>query len=291
VIGYLALKDRDGRWFAFTATAQSRRISFTPGNGAAGIPPALLGKPFSGMTDVTLEQRSHLLMSERDPYTGATFMFLSPPLGEGFTRQFLQRNSMQLGLSLALLLALVCIEQFLQRSIRISVRLHHIATRDPLTGVLNRRAIMQQGALEEARAKRSGSAFALLQIDIDHFKRINDTHGHPCSDAALKFFTGLLHSTARQQDQVARIGGEEFLVLLPETGLAGAQQLATRLLEQLKATPCKFQQLEIPMTCSLGVTAWRGATDSFEDMLVRGDRLLYQAKHNGRARYESQAAD
>lgn len=291
IIGHLALKDRDSRWFVFAATAQSRRISFSVGNGPTDIPPDLLANPFTGVAARALEQRNHLVISEHDPYTGASFVFLSPPLGEGFANEFLQRNSLQLLLSLALLLALVCIELFLQHSIRTSVRLHHMATHDPLTGVLNRRAILALADQEVARAKRSGSGFALLQIDIDHFKRINDAHGHPCGDAALTFFTGLLRSTARQLDQIARIGGEEFLVLLPDTGLAGAEQLATRLLEQLKATPLKFQQLQVPMTCSFGVTAWRGETDTLEDMLVRGDRLLYQAKHNGRARYESQAAD
>ncbi|MNC43383.1 Response regulator PleD [compost metagenome] len=125
----------------------------------------------------------------------------------------------------------------------------------------------------------------MLQLDIDHFKRINDTYGHDGGDQVLKFFVRQLERIIRQHDVLARMGGEEFVILLPDTNLEGARLLAERLLKTLRKAPLSHEGQCIGVTCSLGVSAWRGAGDSLEALLIRADQLLYQAKQQGRDRY------
>jgi diguanylate cyclase (GGDEF)-like protein len=125
-------------------------------------------------------------------------------------------------------------------------------------------------------------------LDIDHFKQVNDTHGHDGGDQVLKFFAQLLTRTVRQQDLVARIGGEEFLIMLPDTDLPGAQQMANRLLQALRTSSIEYTGKQFGVTCSLGVCAWYGPGESVQNLLIRADRLLYQAKQQGRDRYASE---
>jgi two-component system cell cycle response regulator len=160
---------------------------------------------------------------------------------------------------------------------------------DPLTGCLNRRGFDQALARETARSSRSGSSLALLALDLDHFKLINDTHGHLAGDEVLRATGMLLNQTCRAGDVVARTGGEEFAVLLPDTDAAGAFQFAARLCEIVRAHPFPPAQPggdAIRVTTSIGVAA--GAPEQRGDFgalfSARADVALYVAKRSGRDR-------
>ncbi|MNR01941.1 Response regulator PleD [compost metagenome] len=104
----------------------------------------------------------------------------------------------------------------------------------------------------------------------------------------LKFFAQLLTQTVRQEDVVARLGGEEFLIVLPNTELTGAQQMANRLIQALRSSTLDYAGNRVGVTCSIGVSAWHGPGDSVQTLLIRADLLLYQAKQQGRNRYVSE---
>jgi diguanylate cyclase (GGDEF)-like protein len=142
--------------------------------------------------------------------------------------------------------------------------------------------------MELARATRKPAPVCVLMLDIDHFKQVNDTYGHDGGDQVLKFFAQLLTRTVRQQDLVARIGGEEFLIMLPDTDLPGAQRMANRLLQALRTSTIEYAGQQFGVTCSMGVIDWHGPGESVQNLLIRADRLLYQAKQQGRNRYVSE---
>jgi diguanylate cyclase (GGDEF)-like protein len=157
-------------------------------------------------------------------------------------------------------------------------KLERQATTDPLTGIANRRAFNDRLGGEIARAQRYGRHLALASIDIDHFKAVNDLHGHPAGDRVLTAFAQLLSAHSRGEDLVARIGGEEFAWLMPETDTKGAYVAANRLRE---ATESTLFALSEPVTVSVGVGSTETAPDA--DALVRdADRALYWAKDSGR---------
>lgn len=160
--------------------------------------------------------------------------------------------------------------------------LEFLATHDPLTDVLNRRAFFERADIECARAQRSSRPIAVLCCDLDFFKRINDTHGHQTGDRVLKDFCTRVKGMLRTADIMARFGGEEFVLLLPDTGLAGAQHLAERLRREIE-TP---RDPSLPgYTVSIGVAAWAGPAEALiniQAMLSQADRALYQAKAGGR---------
>jgi len=164
----------------------------------------------------------------------------------------------------------------LMASDRLATELQHLATHDPLTHTLNRRAVLQHCAQELARSQRSGRGPALLMLDLDHFKQVNDTHGHQHGDAVLKHFARTTQELLRRQDRLGRYGGEEFTLLLPETSVADAQTVARRIHTALASGR--------PLDCqlSIGLTAWLGPHDTLEAMLARADGALYQAKEQGR---------
>ena len=152
---------------------------------------------------------------------------------------------------------------------------------DALTGVGNRRKLEQALAVEASRVARQGGALSVIMADIDHFKRVNDTHGHGAGDAVLTAFGGLLRSMTRKTDVVARYGGEEFVVLLPHTGLDLAAAKACGLRKALAAL--RFPPLDLAVTSSFGV-AEMAPGEAGEAMLARADRALYEAKGGGRDR-------
>lgn len=163
-----------------------------------------------------------------------------------------------------------------------------LAMTDPLTKALNRRAFMEQAEKQAAAAQRQRLPLALLMIDIDHFKRINDAYGHPAGDAVLVNVAELLASQLRKQDMLARYGGEEFCVLLPATNEAGAIALAEKLRLAVEAMPLTLGQNSISITISLGVAAWNTTGEDCQldcnTLLQDADRALYQAKEKGRNR-------
>lgn len=160
------------------------------------------------------------------------------------------------------------------------------ARTDALTGLLNRRGFETQMAFALALARRSGRPLGLITLDVDHFKRVNDTYGHEAGDEVLHRLARALQTRLRDADVVARLGGEEFVALLPDTDLHSAQYFAQTLI-------AAFARAEDPVvgriTVSAGVTALRGRDDSDKDMLRRADAALYEAKRQGRNRVCVQA--
>ncbi len=171
---------------------------------------------------------------------------------------------------------------------RLRQSLDHIAalaTHDGLTGLWNRRQADLDLEAAVKHAERQGSALCVALVDVDHFKAINDRHGHGVGDEVLKAVAGSLQGSLRAGDQVARYGGEEFLLLLPATTMAQATALAERLRARLEA----LQSLppgEAPVTASFGLAAWR-AGESAADLVRRADQALYRAKAAGRNRVEA----
>ncbi|WP_422848942.1 sensor domain-containing diguanylate cyclase [Acidovorax sp. M14] len=155
------------------------------------------------------------------------------------------------------------------------------ARTDALTGLLNRRGFETQMAFAVALARRSSRPLSLITVDVDHFKRVNDTYGHEAGDEVLRRLARTLESRLRGSDVVARLGGEEFVALLPDTDLNGAQSIA-----QALVTAMAEQQDPVvgTITVSAGVATMRGAEDNGAAMLRRGDAALYEAKGQGRNR-------
>jgi diguanylate cyclase (GGDEF)-like protein/PAS domain S-box-containing protein len=160
--------------------------------------------------------------------------------------------------------------------------LHRKSTRDPLTGVFNRAHFDSTLASLAREASKGGPSFSLIICDIDHFKRVNDLHGHPAGDEALVRFAGLLSSHSRDEDLVARYGGEEFLVLAPNCDNATAARRAEAIRIALESTSLPSLGGET-VTASFGVTEFQ-AGDTGETILARADRALLKAKDNGRNR-------
>lgn len=160
-------------------------------------------------------------------------------------------------------------------------RLRLLATRDPLTGALNRRAFQEALDGAVARAVRSSGACAVAILDIDHFKRINDEHGHAAGDEALRHLVTLIGRRARAGDVLGRLGGEEFGVLLDGADAAGAQRYA----QDLRAALADARRDDVPpFTISVGVAELADGDGSADGMLLAADRAMYAAKENGRDR-------
>jgi diguanylate cyclase (GGDEF)-like protein/PAS domain S-box-containing protein len=167
---------------------------------------------------------------------------------------------------------------------RMEEELRRLATTDALTGVANRGHFMERAAAELQRARRYGRPLAVVMLDIDHFKQINDQHGHSAGDEAIRQATAVCRAMVRQQDLVGRLGGEEFGILLPETGLEAALHLAQRLCERIAAVQVPLAaHCALHMTASFGVAQWQDG-DGADELLGHADRALYAAKHAGRNR-------
>jgi diguanylate cyclase (GGDEF)-like protein len=162
-----------------------------------------------------------------------------------------------------------------------------LAAADPLTGAANRRAIIEALNRDVARAIRTREPLALMMLDLDHFKRINDTYGHLAGDAVLRSLMALVRQRIRSQDIVGRYGGEEFLVVLPDTPLAGVERLAQDLCDAVAAHSVVYQGQRIPVTVSIGAVGGRLELNVSWDVLIHAaDKALYRAKDAGRNRIE-----
>ena len=155
---------------------------------------------------------------------------------------------------------------------------------DHLTGIANRRTFFEATERELARRLRSPRELSLILFDADHFKQVNDTHGHPAGDAVLKHFASLLSQTFRQVDVVARIGGEEFAVLLPSTGERGALVVAERLRAATESASVFVDGACIRYTVSAGIAVMDDSLGGLDELLKRADLALYAAKAGGRNR-------
>ena len=159
------------------------------------------------------------------------------------------------------------------------------AMRDGLTGLYNRRAFDEHLTHAIGReGRQEGGRFALLLIDIDHFKKLNDTFGHPAGDAALRHTAALLHGHLRAADQDARFGGEEFAVIVAGADEAGALHLAERIRQGIEKGQVIFDGARLSVTVSVGVAVWPRDGASGPELVVAADRALYAAKQAGRNR-------
>ena len=165
-----------------------------------------------------------------------------------------------------------------------NAQLAELAARDPMTGLYNGRAYYSlcDGAFKQAQ--RTHSPFAMLFVDLDHFKSINDQYGHEAGDLVLKAVAAKLQSTARQSDVVGRIGGEEFSIMLPNTDQDGAQNLAEKIRQEIEALMPDIGPQRLRITASIGVAWSASAEQSVELVQKRADEAMYQAKKGGRNR-------
>lgn len=156
------------------------------------------------------------------------------------------------------------------------------ARTDSLSGLPNRRAFFELAEQELKRAKRYASPLSVIMLDIDHFKQVNDNYGHAAGDAVICQLALAIGEVLRDTDVAARIGGEEFALLLPETTLAGAKIVAERLRAHIAVPSMQVEQQELTITASFGVVAYCTEEDTVDDLLAAADRLLYEAKGAGR---------
>jgi diguanylate cyclase (GGDEF)-like protein len=157
---------------------------------------------------------------------------------------------------------------------------------DPLTGLDNRRAFLERSERDVHRAGRYGTPVALIMLDLDHFKAINDTYGHPVGDRVLVELAAVLTKSMREVDIVGRLGGEEFAILMPDTNAEAAMQAAERLNQAVAAMAVEVEGQTIACTASCGISAMGVGDGSIHDLLQRADRALYLAKQRGRNRVE-----
>jgi diguanylate cyclase (GGDEF)-like protein len=179
---------------------------------------------------------------------------------------------------------------------RYQMRLAEGALQDALTGLYNRRHLDERLGSELAASQRHGRVLSLLMIDIDHFKRVNDAHGHLAGDEALKMVAFVLRGALRREDVLARYGGEEFVVIARETGLDGARALAERIRRAVERSRCAWQGAELAVTISIGVTVADGVAEvvpgrTERELVEAADRALYAAKQQGRNRVVALARD
>jgi diguanylate cyclase (GGDEF)-like protein len=160
-----------------------------------------------------------------------------------------------------------------------------LALVDDLTGVANRRLLMQRLTEECARSERSSEPFALLVIDLDSFKEINDNHGHAAGDACLQHFTLMTQTRLRAGDMLARTGGDEFCIVLPSSTLREAEMIARRIIEVCREDAAACTGNEVPIAVSIGVAQWTREVGAFPDRLIAAaDHALYVAKKEGKNR-------
>ena len=165
------------------------------------------------------------------------------------------------------------------------MQMEEIATTDPLTGLANRRGLQERTQAVIGAGRRKKRPMAVLLADIDHFKAINDRYGHECGDMVLKQFAAALGATVkRQQDVVARWGGEEFVILLQDAPLNDAIALANTICRRIEATPFDIRSEHIRVTVSIGVAALVEEAADLDQALAIADASLYEAKHTGRNR-------
>ncbi|MFV3368107.1 GGDEF domain-containing protein [Pseudomonas sp. NY15435] len=166
-------------------------------------------------------------------------------------------------------------------------QLEYLAGHDPLTGLFNRRQFDQLVGMELSRAARQPAPISLLMVDLDHFKFINDRYGHPLGDEVIRHTANLLRNYTRTGDSVARLGGEEFLLLLPDTSQPQARVIAEKVRRLLEETPLPMKDGLLYLTASFGIACLEaGVPGTYEGLYAAADKALYRAKASGRNRVE-----
>ena len=196
----------------------------------------------------------------------------------------LQTASLLVVILTLVLEALLIFRPMVRRIARYTQTLLKISATDPLTGALNRRSFTERAGAELSRARRYGRPTSLLMIDADRFKSVNDRYGHAGGDAVLRAFVATVADCLRPSDLLGRIGGEEFAVLLAETGVAGAESVAERIRAAVEARDVPMDGQVIRFTVSLGAAALGDGPTALENAMERADAALYRAKELGRNR-------
>jgi diguanylate cyclase (GGDEF)-like protein len=157
-----------------------------------------------------------------------------------------------------------------------------VSSTDPLTFLPNRRKIIVELQEEVIRSNRYGTPLSISILDIDHFKKVNDTYGHTTGDETLRSVAAKLKDHIRQPDTIGRYGGEEFLIVLPNSEVKAAAEQASRLCQQIRTTQIKANNNVLSVTISIGIAQFRVGDENWEGFLHRADEALYRAKGNGR---------
>ena len=177
------------------------------------------------------------------------------------------------------------IVQLHQDLLELKEQLQIQATTDPLTGIANRRALLARMELEMARARRSKHPFTVSMLDLDHFKQVNDMHGHAAGDLVLRELARRVRAALRDYDTVGRVGGEEFVVLVPNLSPTAADAVFERIRLTVKEPPFDCDGVAVTVTVSQGLVTWDGE-GSVDELLALADSALYAAKAKGRDRVE-----
>lgn len=167
---------------------------------------------------------------------------------------------------------------------RMEAELRFLATTDSLTTLGNRRHFLELSQAEMERSRRYGSPISVMVMDLDEFKKVNDRHGHAVGDAMLRHIARIVRDSLRAQDIVGRLGGEEFGVTLPETGLEAARQAAERIRKAVADQPLEHNEVLVGITVSIGLALCDPVSEAMDEVLLRADRALYAAKESGRDR-------
>ena len=175
----------------------------------------------------------------------------------------------------------------ISRRKELEIKLQLLATTDDLTGAANRRSFLEQGAIQVSRSRRYDHPLSVLALDLDKFKKVNDTFGHHIGDRVLAHFAALVRNNQREGDIFGRLGGEEFALLLPATGIQSAIFAAERLRRAAEHSLLDTEEGPVRVTVSIGVAGLKGWDQSLDDVLKRADLALYQAKDEGRNRVVS----
>ncbi|MBO6716754.1 MAG: GGDEF domain-containing protein [Rhizobiaceae bacterium] len=212
----------------------------------------------------------------------ALLVMLPLSLNQIFGSENIVAQTLLLAVTLAVMTIFgVLIDNQRRRLFQLANQLDYAATHDPLTGVCNRGEIFRQLKRELDRAGRSGTPLSVLSVDIDHFKAINDGYGHAAGDRVLKEVAARMTTLVRPSDALGRVGGEEFMIVLPATCVVGAKYLAERLRSGIEQVAIPWDDRTIRCTISIGV-AQSGANEQSEVLYTRADEALYTAKSAGR---------
>lgn len=245
----------------------------TPRGVALGV--VYLGMIFVGLI---IKQRA-IVISFAVLATGLVFAgyFLSPSSSESATA------FINLGLTLFIIwLAALMLIFHLSQERKYTEKLAEMANHDALTNVHNRHYFNQELEKEIAKSRRYKIDLSLLMIDIDHFKKVNDTYGHQVGDQVLKTLASICKQVLRDVDIVVRFGGEEFIVILPSTNISGALLTAERIRQAVEAETFTYDDVNLKCTVSVGVTSYDNADWTDKDLIKAADIALYEAKQNGR---------
>jgi len=219
-------------------------------------------------------------------FVRGVFTFLNPPSGSllapGIAHSLIFIMAMFLGIGWAIMFIVLNAERLENELESTQRQFQKMATTDFLTGIANSRLFRESGEHEIQRTRRYNGTLAVLMIDLDYFKKVNDAYGHAVGDKVLVAFTDICKKNLRDFDIFGRLGGEEFAILLPQTETNNARILAERLCSIVARTDIEAEDKILRITVSIGVSVLLSEEDSLDKMLRRADDAMYEAKRNGR---------